>query len=407
MSDRGDCINASLHHTDNNIPKQADRSNLKHLKPLSKYARMVCQQYNSNKPLCDIQVQIANKTIAGQKRKRDDSGLDETCETPLKSPCLYRSCSTDEGCVVDSLDPLSEVQRSTPIQKLIISKDVTPPRSKIIHSSSTPIKSTTLPQCMGQSPDSLPSPIPVLNWDRDGPSNLTVSLTGCAGSGQRKVRKVSHVHNPAHESKPQSATPETGTKETNETAVGTSKEEGVSVCQPAEVTLEVTTENEESFETSLPLQVQVKSKVVIPEGTKTVCQTTDTQSVTKPQSQTNRETHKPEQRPVAFRAEEDWQRGKKTYVESVKRHMETNGAGKDVMTELHHLMNIVAGQHPGQQQMGSNKGCWQHPSDLSKRNHRSRVRGPLLSLSEWQKRNQLTFRRFAAVPDVFVRSPMH
>lgn len=37
-----------------------------------------------------------------------------------------------------------------------------------------------------------------------------------------------------------------------------------------------------------------------------------------------------------------------------------------VMTELHHLMNTVAGQRHGQRS-GRDGGHWQHPSDLTQR----------------------------------------
>uniref|UniRef100_A0A8B9RDP2 S100P-binding protein n=1 Tax=Astyanax mexicanus TaxID=7994 RepID=A0A8B9RDP2_ASTMX len=68
-------------------------------------------------------------------------------------------------------------------------------------------------------------------------------------------------------------------------------------------------------------------------------------------------------RPVVFNREEDWERGKKVYVDSVVRHMQENrGDGNGVMNELFHLMDTVASQ--GNQRQGKQ---WQHPSDLTRR----------------------------------------
>ncbi|XP_056587812.1 S100P-binding protein-like isoform X2 [Triplophysa dalaica] len=102
-----------------------------------------------------------------------------------------------------------------------------------------------------------------------------------------------------------------------------------------------------------------------------------------------------------LRTEESWQRAKEMYMKSVIEHTESRRAGNDVMTELHHLMNAVAGQRYGHQS-GRDGTHWQHPADLTRRNYC--VRGRLLSLSEWQKRNHLDFKRFVKVPDIFHRS---
>ncbi|RXN09427.1 collagen alpha-6(VI) chain-like protein [Labeo rohita] len=73
-----------------------------------------------------------------------------------------------------------------------------------------------------------------------------------------------------------------------------------------------------------------------------------------------------------------------------------------VMSELHTLMNAVASY-----QTGRTGPHWQHPSDLTQRNYlQSHPRHQLVSLDEWQKRNNLSHRRFAKVPDVFHRSPV-
>ncbi|XP_049337077.1 uncharacterized protein LOC103045307 isoform X2 [Astyanax mexicanus] len=107
------------------------------------------------------------------------------------------------------------------------------------------------------------------------------------------------------------------------------------------------------------------------------------------------------QRPVVFNREEDWERGKKVYVDSVVRHMQENrGDGNGVMNELFHLMDTVASQ--GNQRQGKQ---WQHPSDLTRRNYQSRNRDSTMSLDEWQNRNYRFVYRFSGVPRKFRRSP--
>uniref|UniRef100_A0A8B9KG02 S100P-binding protein n=1 Tax=Astyanax mexicanus TaxID=7994 RepID=A0A8B9KG02_ASTMX len=108
------------------------------------------------------------------------------------------------------------------------------------------------------------------------------------------------------------------------------------------------------------------------------------------------------QRPVVFNREEDWERGKKVYVDSVVRHMQENrGDGNGVMNELFHLMDTVASQ--GNQRQGKQ---WQHPSDLTRRNYQSRNRDSTMSLDEWQNRNYRYLYRFSGVPRKFRRSPL-
>lgn len=234
-----------------------------HLKPLSVYSHMVCSRHEKS-PLYNIKVHITNNELRGQKR-RLDSCVDEICETPRKRPCITRSCSQDLGYY--SSDFPSGVQGSTPLQPLLISKDVTPPRSKVSQSV-TPVVSTPLykstPHRMDRDRESLPSPIPVLKWDREVSSagiRLCASLNfdacasvpsvGSQGAGKGEVRGVSHNLISIHESKSQSAP--------SESAVPLKEEEVVSVSQQAEP--EVTDghgeSTGESFESTLPLQVQV------------------------------------------------------------------------------------------------------------------------------------------------------
>uniref|UniRef100_A0A674EPL3 S100P-binding protein n=1 Tax=Salmo trutta TaxID=8032 RepID=A0A674EPL3_SALTR len=99
-------------------------------------------------------------------------------------------------------------------------------------------------------------------------------------------------------------------------------------------------------------------------------------------------------RPVVYDREEDWQREKWLYVDSVTRHIRENiDAGEGVMTELLNLMNHVAEQGPG-----TNGRQWQHPSDLTRRTN--------YTLDEWQNQNYRNHQRFANLPQIFERSPV-
>lgn len=243
-----------------------------HLKPLSVYSHLVCskQQNNASSPVYNIQVQISNNESRAKKRRLDDSCLDEICETPLKRQRITRTCSQDLGYC--SLDFLSGSQGSTPLQPLIITKNVTPPRSKV-NQSVTPVVSTPLSKCkqnhIDRDRESLPSPIPVLKWDREVSSAeiklcaflnfdacSSVPFVGSQGTGKGEIREVSqNDFISLHESKSQSAPPESAVPLKEE-------EELLSVSQrQAEPEASDRGRNEESasdtFESTLPLQVQV------------------------------------------------------------------------------------------------------------------------------------------------------
>ncbi|XP_026109709.1 uncharacterized protein LOC113082021 [Carassius auratus] len=359
----------------------SDYSSL-HLKPLSGYSHMVFskQQYNAISPFYNIQLHISHKGARARKRRLDDSYFDETCETPLKRQCITRTFSLDQGCF--SVDVLTGVQEWRPMQPLK-SKAITLPRSKV-NQPVTPVVSVPLSKCKQNWIDQVreswsPSQIPALKWDREVPvveislrASLnfdicsSVSLDGSQGPVKDEVREVLCDLIPVCESKSHIAP----------TVVLVKEEEGVSVSQQAEpkVTLGNEETTAESFESA---QVQVKSEVIDPDNTKTTS------------------------KPLVF-YEEEWERRKKTYVESVKRHMKEKGAANGVITELHTLMNTVASH-----QTGGNGPHWQHPSDLTQRNYlQSRSRCLLVSLDQWQKRNHLSHQYFAKVPDIFHRSPV-
>ncbi|XP_029316821.1 S100P-binding protein [Cottoperca gobio] len=169
-----------------------------------------------------------------------------------------------------------------------------------------------------------------------------------------------------------------------------------------------------SYETSLPLQVQVKSVVVALNqlmSTKTAAPTLAKQTAkpSKPSPDKNRGSVSAKcvssarsQRPVIYDREVDWQREKRLYVHSVTSHMKEHpGANKDVMSELMTLMTHVADQTPG-----TDGTQWQHPSDLTRRNYQRRFGNetPKMTLHEWQSKNGTTQKRFAKVPKIFERS---
>ncbi len=237
-----------------------------HLKPLSVYSHMVRskQQYNANRAVYNIQVHISNKEARTYKRRLEDSCFDETYETPPKRQCITRTFSPDQGYF--SVDSLTRVQGLTPLQPLIISKDITPHRSKV-NQPVAPVVSTPLSNCkqirIDQDQESLPSPILVLKWHREVPAAeilceslnfdicSSVSLVGSEGPVKGEVKEVSHHLIPIHESKSHIAR--------TETVVPVKEVKGVSVSQQAEP--EVSLGNEEttaeSFNSTLPLQVQV------------------------------------------------------------------------------------------------------------------------------------------------------
>ncbi|XP_034713687.1 uncharacterized protein LOC117935568 [Etheostoma cragini] len=171
-----------------------------------------------------------------------------------------------------------------------------------------------------------------------------------------------------------------------------------------------------SYETTLPLQVQVKS-VVVALGQHTSSSKTAATSLpeqtgnpTKLSQDENRGSTSAKcvsarsQRPVIFDREVDWEREKRLYVHSVTRHMkEHRGANPDVMTELLTLMTHVADQASG-----TDGRQWQHPSDLTCRNYQRRFGNqmPKITLHEWHARNDKTHKRFAKVPKIFERSQL-
>nr|XP_020464206.1 S100P-binding protein [Monopterus albus] len=150
-----------------------------------------------------------------------------------------------------------------------------------------------------------------------------------------------------------------------------------------------------SFETTLPLQVQVKSLVVVPSQAATSNGTAAHETAVFQGHQYARQARS--QRPTVFGREEEWEQKKQLYVHSVSRHMNENRErSQGVMNELLNLMNDVASD--GRQ--------WQHPIDLTCRNYQRRFEKhpPQMTLHEWQAKNRTAHKRFAHVPKSFERS---
>ncbi|XP_077477443.1 S100P-binding protein isoform X2 [Stigmatopora argus] len=102
-------------------------------------------------------------------------------------------------------------------------------------------------------------------------------------------------------------------------------------------------------------------------------------------------------RPVVFKTEADWELNKRTYIQSVRNHIQ-QGANPygDAVSEVWHLMMQVGCDSSGKP--------WQHPSDLTHRKYGARNRHRAkVSLSDWFQ-NQTTNKRFEKVEKIFRKS---
>ncbi|KAK7904846.1 hypothetical protein WMY93_017453 [Mugilogobius chulae] len=135
--------------------------------------------------------------------------------------------------------------------------------------------------------------------------------------------------------------------------------------------------NKSEWESTLPLQVQVKS-VVVP-----VVPAAPIAPLEGPL------------RPRLERQELREEEEKRKYINAVTRHMNERPCTQDVMGELLSLMSEVAQDSRGPQ--------WQHPSDLTRRNYEKRFKPIPVTLEEYEKSLDFTFKRFASVPKIFKR----
>uniref|UniRef100_A0A4W4H7F7 S100P-binding protein n=1 Tax=Electrophorus electricus TaxID=8005 RepID=A0A4W4H7F7_ELEEL len=300
-----------------------------HLRPLSVYSQSII--FNTTvaqaddvfwcptSPFCNIKVERVNSSASvGHKRQLDDSCLDETYETPLKKLCLAKCHSPDLSCVLDSSDALPDA------------KPVTPKSSSVVaHKIGCSSTRTNAPD------ERLPS--------LQGCAHLVWSLGYHSGQqGTVTMAMASQVMEDGDVSV-------TEQKEMSRFQVAFSESSSA-----------------DSFESTLPLQVQVGHKKA--------------------------SVH-------FFMAH--------LFATSCTMDICVFGSGclpffTGVVTELLHLMSTVANQETGRD--GSQ---WQHPSDLTRRNYQQRNSGRLLSLNQWQNLNHRgRHRRFAKVPAVFQRSPV-
>uniref|UniRef100_A0A3B4UIK0 S100P-binding protein n=1 Tax=Seriola dumerili TaxID=41447 RepID=A0A3B4UIK0_SERDU len=186
--------------------------------------------------------------------------------------------------------------------------------------------------------------------------------------------------------------------------------EPIDVCHATHSGEEATLDT--SYETTLPLQVQVKSVVMVPNqhttskpGAFALPHQKAKPTRLKPYERVSQsiECVRRSQRPTMFDTKVDWEHGKRSYVHAVTRHVtEKPGTAQDVMSELLNLMTHVADQSANLRERQ-----WQHPSDLTKRNYQRRWGNitPTISLDEWQAKNCTAHKRFAQVPKIFERSP--
>ncbi|XP_042076689.1 S100P-binding protein [Haplochromis burtoni] len=217
-------------------------------------------------------------------------------------------------------------------------------------------------------------------------------------SGNRNPGHIHHEHREGHGAK----NPHESDKLKAEQSCQVLEEVQENVTEPVQSTLkkeDAAVEN--SYEATLPLKVQVKSKVQNSNRS-----TPDSSVVSVPKTEATKpiRTLQPgksaSQRSMVFGSELQWEQEKELYVHSVVSHMYENpGVSNGVTSELRSLMSCVSA--------GVKSREWQHPSDLTRRNY-WRHFGPaaaLMTLDEWQAKNCLMHKRFDKIPKIFERSP--
>ncbi|XP_023698252.1 uncharacterized protein [Paramormyrops kingsleyae] len=99
-------------------------------------------------------------------------------------------------------------------------------------------------------------------------------------------------------------------------------------------------------------------------------------------------------------SDQDWQQGKRQYVDAVLSHSRPSAA-RGAVEELYNLIDTV-----GQQGAALSSCSWQHPADLTRRNYGKGRNKHRISLDRWYQLNSQVQRRFASVPLQFRRSPV-
>ncbi|CAL9686287.1 unnamed protein product [Knipowitschia caucasica] len=133
-------------------------------------------------------------------------------------------------------------------------------------------------------------------------------------------------------------------------------------------------QNQSEWESTLPLQVQVKS-VVVPVIPVVPLERPPVERAVRPH------IHNEEEK-------------KRNYINAVSRHMRERPPNQGVLGELMNLMSAVA--HDGSTQRP-------HPSDLTRRNYVQRFKPTRVSLQDYDKSLDFTYKRFAGIPKLFRR----
>ncbi|XP_077394533.1 S100P-binding protein isoform X2 [Festucalex cinctus] len=372
---------------------QPENNSCSHLKPLSVHARSVFAERSRHKfaePVPPFKSEVPNNR--GTKRKLEDSDQDSGFETPAKKPQISCEVSTPDAGRID--EPL----RNSPSGPC---KDTDP------NGKDEAADKGYLSMCFNPSLHSFPAPSPILKVPDDksrppskdsdavkGP-NAAVSLVSLVDSAvesfRGEVEELWNIGPPVLES---------SVCEKEETATGS---QAGAEERPSE-TISFS-DCDSSFDTSL--KVQVKSVVhVVSRHTSSTAQATphggklDKEKLLASTPDTSN-VFMLCGRQVSLNTDADWEREKRRYVQSVRRHMsEGSDAAEDAVSELRGLMTQVGQDSSGRP--------WQHPSDLTRRNYRARTRRrngvPKMSLCEWQAENMGTQKRFEKVPKVFERS---
>uniref|UniRef100_A0A096ME21 S100P-binding protein n=1 Tax=Poecilia formosa TaxID=48698 RepID=A0A096ME21_POEFO len=321
-----------------------------HLKPLSVYSRRVmCDQQKGPRspveppdPFVNFKIKIVNDS--GRKRKLGHSGTINDYNSPLKKQCSSNALSPDLGCFMDYSSSLTRNNSLSPFAAPYpVLKEETADRSVTKETVSSRLDLEHV-QC---------------GCSKEEVEKTEKIVKNMSSVFDNDINEILCLNPPKLELPSAEAEQKSGLSEALRT---------VNVSQTynsGDYTVDTL------YETTLPLQVQVKSKVVVP------AKILDNSM--------------------------EWEHHKRQYIFSVKSHMTENPgrAQEGPMTELLDLMTHVAGQ------TGSNGSQWQHPSDLTCRNYQKRFGNetPTMTLSEWQAQNNTHHRRFSKVPKIFERSP--
>ncbi|KAL6105749.1 s100pbp [Pungitius sinensis] len=406
----------------------------KPLRPLSIYSRMVLrkqeaslQQRESSNPFMNYTVDVVNNSA--KKRKLQNLSSDDGYETPAKKLCSPKDLSPDLGCFMDYNSPPATDDSLSPLAVPTPALLNEPQTTKIeikeracsrVHSPHLECGSSTRRGVdEGSVPHSLRCDNVPLNlasaFDCNIEDLLCLDAFGNAESSESQTSDA--LQNGVSRAV---SVPVLEAQNLHVETLEGDAEESWNIGRPLfESSLfQVMLGGEEdsldtSYETTLPLQVKVKSVVVAPG------QQTSSKAAAPPVKERPAQPNEPSphekrhfetarsyadagnKRPVIFDRERDLEHQKNLYVHSVTRHMKEHQGSNQVMTELVNLMNHVADQRPVTQGRG-----WQHPSDLTRRNYQERFGNviPKMTLREWYSQKNPQKKRFAKIPAFFQRS---